>query len=146
MVIVLVPAVIVPVKLPPSVPVPVFRLRLIPVFALTLLKLPFASCDLTVTGKAVPAIGFAPPFTEVTISLAAGPATKVTAAVCAMVTESLVSVAVYVVDWATVSVTVNVTTPFASDGPLAAEMIDDPPLFASVTVLPLTGLLLEFFN
>src|SRR5205809_3825090 len=63
-----------------------------------------------------------------------------------MVTESLVSVAVYVVDSATVSVTVSVTTPFASDGPLAAEMIDEPPLFASVTVLPLTGLLLEFLS
>ena len=40
---------------------------------------------------------------------------------------------------ATVFVTVNVTTPLAFDAPLAAEITELPPLFASVTVLPDTG-------
>jgi hypothetical protein len=47
-----------------------------------------------------------------------------------------------VVDSATVSFTVNVTTPLAVEVPLAAEIVELPPLFASVTVLPLTKLLL----
>ena len=45
------------------------------------------------------------------------------------------------VTWATVSVTVKVTTPLTLEGPLAAEMIELLLFFASVTVLPLTGLL-----
>ena len=43
---------------------------------------------------------------------------------------------------ATVLLTVNVTTPPASDGPLAAEIVEWPAPCASATVLPATGLLL----
>ena len=41
------------------------------------------------------------------------------------------------------SLTVKVTTPFVSEGPLAAEIVELPPFLASVTVLPLTRLLFE---
>jgi hypothetical protein len=42
---------------------------------------------------------------------------------------------------------VNVTTPFASDGPEAAEIVSlAPRLEARVTVLPATGLLAAFFK
>src|SRR5580704_16529850 len=47
---------------------------------------------------------------------------------------------------ATVSVTVKVTTPAALDGPLAAEITELPVFLASVTVLPLTGLLFASFS
>src|SRR5437667_298288 len=50
------------------------------------------------------------------------------------------------VDSATVSVTVNVTTPLASEGPLAAEIVELPPLLDSVTVLPLARLLFASFS
>jgi hypothetical protein len=41
---------------------------------------------------------------------------------------------------------VKVTTPLASDGPLAAEITELPLPAASVTVFPLTGLLTESSN
>ena len=65
------------------------------------------------------------------------PIANATFGVCVSVTESVVSVAVYVTVSAVVSVTVKVTTPAASDGPLAAE-IDEEPVWASETVLPAT--------
>jgi hypothetical protein len=43
-------------------------------------------------------------------------------------------------------VTVKVTTPLELDGPLAAEIVECPEPWASVTVLPLTGLLLASFS
>src|SRR3954468_341917 len=68
-----------------------------------------------------------------------GPTVNVTAAVCVTVTESVVSVAVYVVDSATVSLTVNVATPEAFVVPETVVIVEEPPDFASVTVLPGTG-------
>ena len=66
------------------------------------------------------------------------PIANATFGVCVSVTESVVSVAVYVTVSAVVFVTVKVTTPAASDGPLAAE-IDEEPVWASETVLPARG-------
>jgi hypothetical protein len=66
---------------------------------------------------------------------------NVTVAVGVIAIESVASVAVYTTACATVSVTVNVTTPLALDGPLAAEITELPLPCASVTVFPLTGLL-----
>jgi hypothetical protein len=43
--------------------------------------------------------------------------------------------------WAVESFTVKVTTPLELDAPLAAEIVELPLPAASVTVLPLTGLL-----
>jgi hypothetical protein len=51
-----------------------------------------------------------------------------------------------VTDWATVSVTVNVTTPLAFEVPDAAEITELPEPAASVTALPDTGLPLASFN
>jgi len=59
---------IVPFRVPPKIPVPVNRLRLIEVTLNTLAGVPLASWAWTVTENAVPAIGFAPPFTEVIVS------------------------------------------------------------------------------
>src|SRR3954452_1596299 len=53
-------------------------------------------------------------------------------------TESVESVAVYVVDSATVSLTVNVATPDAFVVPETVVIVEEPPDFASVTVLPAT--------
>ena len=69
-----------------------------------------------------------------------GPAAKLTDAVWLTVTESVVSVAVYVVDSATVSVTVNVATPEPLLTPETVAISDEPPDFVSVTALPGTGL------
>ena len=44
--------------------------------------------------------------------------------------------------WAVVSVTEKVTTPDDDDVPLADPMLDEPPPWDNVTVLPATGLLL----
>jgi len=85
-----VPAAIVPVSDPPRVPVPALRLRVTPVLAATLAGFPLASCACTTTEKAVPAVGLAPPFTEVIANLLA---VNVTVAFCVIVTESVVSVA-----------------------------------------------------
>ena len=49
------------------------------------------------------------------------------------------SVAVYVTVSAVAFFTVNVTTPFGPDRPLAAEITDLPAPWAKVTVLPATG-------
>src|SRR4051795_6561159 len=67
-----------------------------------------------------------------------GPTVNVTAAVCVTVTESVVSVAVYVVDSATVSLTVKVATPEPFVVPETVVIVEEPPDFASVTVLPET--------
>ena len=64
----LLPAVIVPVSVPPKVPAPVFRLKLTPVSTNTFRGVLASSCDCTTTSKPVPAIGFVPPFTEVMAS------------------------------------------------------------------------------
>jgi hypothetical protein len=66
---------------------------------------------------------------------------KVTVAVCAIVTLSLVSVAVYVTASAFVSVTVKVATPSAPVVPATVVIVECPVLWLRVTVLPLTGLL-----
>src|SRR5438309_745159 len=69
MVMVLVPAAIVPVNVPPSVPLPVLRLKATPVLAATLSAPPLPFCACTTTEKAVPAVGLVPPFTEVMASV-----------------------------------------------------------------------------
>src|SRR5207244_5407326 len=57
------PMAMVPLRVPPSVPVPAVleseKPRAVP--PVTLVGLPPASCDCTVTGKPTPAAGFAPP-------------------------------------------------------------------------------------
>ena len=68
---VFVPLVIEPVSVPPNVPVPVARVRTKSVLPVTLLALPFASCDCTVTLNATPACGDAG-LTFVTANLVAG--------------------------------------------------------------------------
>ena len=68
---------IVPVRVPPRVPVPVLRVRATAVADVTLAALPLASWDWTTTLKAVPAMGLAPPLTEVIASLVGVPATTV---------------------------------------------------------------------
>src|SRR5262249_11697487 len=67
----LVPAVIVPVSVPPSVPLPVFRLSVTPVSAATAVAVPPALRDCTITLKPVPAVGLLPPFTDVIASVVA---------------------------------------------------------------------------
>src|SRR5438477_788768 len=69
-----------------------------------------------------------------------GPTVKFTVAVWVTVTESVVSVAVYVTDSTTVSFTVKLACPLASVAALAGEIVELPGPCASVTVLPLTGL------
>src|SRR6476469_5465045 len=54
-------------------------------------------------------------------------------------TESVVSVAVYVVASATASLTVKVAVPEAFVTPLTVVIVEEPPDLASVTVLPTTG-------
>ena len=76
-----VPAAIVPVSVPPKVPVPVLRLRPTPVLSTALDGLPLLSWACTTTENPVPAVGFAPPFTEVIASLVAGPGLKATVTV-----------------------------------------------------------------
>jgi len=70
------------------------------------------------------------------------PAVKVTLAVCVMVTESELSVAVKTSVAAVADFTVKVTTPEALEVPEAAEMVGlpEPEVLARVTVLPETGL------
>lgn len=80
------------------------------------------------------AIGFVPKFFNIWVTM------KVTDAVWETIMPSVVSVAVYVIGpSATKSFTVNVTMPLMSEVPLAAEMVELPPLFARVTVLPETA-------
>ena len=69
-----------------------------------------------------------------------------TVAVWVTVTESVVSVAVYVTASAVASLTVKVTTPLALEGPDALEIVELPPAWPRVTVLPATGLLLRSFS
>ena len=64
----------VPLKVPPSVPLPVFTLRATPVAGLTLAGFPFASCDCTTTEKPVPAVGLLPPLMDVIASFVGVPA------------------------------------------------------------------------
>jgi len=66
----LAPAGIVPVRLPPRVPVPVFRLRRTEVAVFTFRLIPPRSRAWTTTGKAATAVGSPPPFTEATASTA----------------------------------------------------------------------------
>src|SRR4051794_6386145 len=68
-----------------------------------------------------------------------GPTVNVTAAVCVTATESVVSVAVFVVHSATVSLTVKVATPEALVVPETVVIVEEPPDFASVTVFPETA-------
>src|SRR5579862_3472584 len=62
-----------------------------------------------------------------------------TVAVSVIVTLSVVSLAVYVTDWAVASLTVKVTTPLAFETPLAAEIVETPEPAVNVTVLFGTG-------
>jgi hypothetical protein len=64
-----VPAAMVPVRVPPNVPVPVFKLKLTFVAVLTLAGVPLASWDWTTTGNADPATGLLPLLTKVIASL-----------------------------------------------------------------------------
>ena len=61
----LLPARMVPVSVPPRVPVPAARLSVTPVFADTLVGVVRPTTACTTTLKLVPAVGLAPPFTEV---------------------------------------------------------------------------------
>jgi hypothetical protein len=85
----------VPVRVPPSVPVPVLRERLTPVLLTTLLGTPAAVCDCTTTGKPTPAVGLAPELTEVITSLVGRAALYVTMAAAQSRLELNVPVAEY---------------------------------------------------
>jgi len=74
----LVPFAIALVRVPPSVPVPVSRESANPVVAVTLARLPYASCDSTMTVNAVPAAGLLPPLTDVTANCVTAPGFTVT--------------------------------------------------------------------
>jgi hypothetical protein len=63
------------------------------------------------------------------------PTVKLTAAVWLTVTESVTSVAVYVVDSATASWTVKVATPEPLVEPETVVIVEEPPDFARLTVL-----------
>src|SRR5579862_1841352 len=105
------PLLMVPVRVPPRVPVPVLRLRLMIVFEVTLDGLPLASRERTMTEKPVSATGFAPPLIDVIASWVATPALTVTLrAVRAVfaVPSVAVNVAVPTDDW-------TVTPPFTPD-------------------------------
>ena len=65
MVVLVLPAVIVPVSVPPSVPVPVVRVRTRFVLTATPAGSPTASIASTLTLKALSAFGFVPPLTDV---------------------------------------------------------------------------------
>ena len=65
------PAVIVPVRVPPSVPVPVLRLSVTAVALATAVAAPALSWAATTTEKLTPAVGLVPPLTEVIASLVA---------------------------------------------------------------------------
>ena len=138
------PALIAPV-LPVSVPVPEGAREML-VVRPTLAGLPLASWAWTVTEKFAPTAVLAG--TLITASLVAVPVVKVTVAVWVTVTLSVVSVAVNTSAPAVADLTVNVTTPDASLGPDAALIVGlpGPEVFASVTVLPETGLLFASFN
>jgi hypothetical protein len=110
----------------------------------------FASFRVTVIVEVVEPSAVTDPGDAVTVDCAAetAPAVKVTVAVCVTVTESVVSVAVKISTPAVVDFTVNVTTPLNELDPEAGLMVGDPgpELFASVTVLPETGLLFASFR
>ena len=132
---------IVPVSVPLNAPAPVALLRVIVVLLVGLAGVPPASCDCTVTLKAVPAI----PLLGTTVNANfVGRGIKVTVAVCVIARlPSAVSVAVKTGEPGVAEVTLKFTTPLASDNPEAAEIVSVAPrLDASVTVLPATGLLL----
>ena len=61
----LVPALIVPLTVPPSEPLPVFTESTTFVLLNTLVGVPLAFCASTTTEKAVPYVGLVPPFTDV---------------------------------------------------------------------------------
>jgi hypothetical protein len=127
----LVPAVMVPVSVPPNVPVPVFRLRLTPVPVTTLAALPFASWDCTTTLKAVPAVGLDPPLTEVIASFVAGPGVNVTPAVCVIAVPLMVTDTV--LDSATVDINVAVVWPLASVAVVGCTSVLPVPVAATTT-------------
>ena len=67
----LVPLLIVPVRVPPNGPVPVFRLSVTAVSTVTFWAVPPSPCDCTTTLNGVPAVGEKPPLTEVMARLVA---------------------------------------------------------------------------
>jgi hypothetical protein len=81
------PLAIDPVVVPPSVPGVLESVKAVAWD--TLLGLPAASCDCTVTVKGEPATGFAPPLTDVTASLAAAPVVTLNAELVALVRAGL---------------------------------------------------------
>ena len=104
--------------------------------------LPLASCVCTVIcGEQTPAATLNGAVVNTSLL-----AVNFTVACCVIGSESVASVAEYTTVCAVESVTVNVTTPVALDGPLAAEIVELPLPAASVTVFPLTGFPLASFS
>ena len=74
----LLPARIIPVRVPPNVPVPVVRLSVTVVSVNTVTGVPAAVCACTTTLKPMPAVGLIPPLMEVIANFAVAVAVKVT--------------------------------------------------------------------
>src|SRR6478609_9068358 len=112
--------------------------------------LPLASFRVTVIVEMATPLAMTEVGDALTVDCAAdtGPAVKVTVAVCVMVIESVVSVAVKTSAPAVVDFTVKVTTPEALLLPEGALMVGapGPEVFARLTVLPDTGLPLASFR
>src|SRR5436190_9038463 len=108
-------------------------------------RFPCASFSVTVTVAVVDPSASTEPELVATVDVDAltAPGTNWTSAVWATVTESVVSVAVYVTVSATASLTVNVAWPLASVVPATVAIVELPEPAASVTVLPASGWLKE---
>ena len=120
------PVAIVPASVPPNVPVPVLRLKLTPVFAVTFRATPLSSWACTITGKPPPAVGLLPPLIDVTTSFVGSLPAVVTVNVRALLAEP-----------ATVATTGPVVAP---DGTGIVIEVALQPLGAALTLLNLTVL------
>jgi hypothetical protein len=109
---------------------------------------PKASFAVTVTVEVVEPSAVTEPGAAETVDAVAStaPAVNDTVAVCVTVTESVLSVAVYVVDSTAASTTVNVAWPEPFVVAETVVIVEEPPLFARVTVFPLTGFERVSFN
>src|SRR3954471_6263836 len=104
-------------------------------------RLPCASFSVTVIVAVVEPSASTEPglVASVDVDALTAPGTNWTSAVWATVSESVVSVAVYVTVSATASLTVNVAWPLASVVPDTVAIVELPEPAASVTVLPASG-------
>src|SRR5437867_12841522 len=102
----------VPVRVPPSVPVPAVLESEKPRFEpVTLVGLPPASCACTTTGKPTPAAGLLPPLTAVIANLVTAPAVILKLLLVALVRTPLVAVNVYPVPTLSMLQPAKVATP-----------------------------------